>query len=67
MKPQLIPRLASVVDEATEHYVAWREECAAVRAGYEYWSRGSGADRTMWFAAYNAALDREECAASCTP
>jgi hypothetical protein len=23
-----------LVDEATEHYVAWREECAAVRAGY---------------------------------
>jgi hypothetical protein len=51
------------VDEATERYVAWREECAAVRPGYEYGSRGSGADRTIWFAAYDAELDREERAA----
>lgn len=57
------PPRVRLVDEAIEHYVAWREECAAVRAGYEYWSHESGADRMMWFAAYKAALDREECAA----
>jgi hypothetical protein len=54
---------ARLTDEAIERYVEWREECDAVRATYERSSRTAGVDRTMWFAAYNAALDREECAA----
>jgi hypothetical protein len=52
-----------LVDEAIERYVAWREECQAATAGYEAWSYAAGAERVLWFAAYNAALDREECAA----
>ncbi len=52
-----------LVDEAIERYVAWREECEAARAGYEAWSGATGTERVLRFAAFNAALDREECAA----
>jgi hypothetical protein len=53
-----------LVDEVIERYVAWREECEAVRAGYEAWSSGAEEERTIRFAVYNEAVDREECAAS---
>jgi hypothetical protein len=52
-----------LVDEVIDRYVAWRAECEAVRAAYQAWSRETGSDRVLWFAAFNAALDREECAA----
>lgn len=51
-----------LVDEMVERYVDWREECAAVEEAYRCWSTSS-APCTMEFAIYNAALDREECAA----
>jgi hypothetical protein len=54
---------ARLVDEVIERYVAWREECEAVTAGYEAWSSGAEGERTIRFAAYTVALDREECAA----
>jgi hypothetical protein len=41
-------------------YVEWREECAAVHRAYERWHRASKDDRAAAFAAYSAALDREE-------
>ncbi len=53
-----------LVDEMIERYVNWREECAAVRASYQYWSSAEPAESRMAFAVYNAALDREECAAA---
>jgi hypothetical protein len=48
-----------VLDEATDRYVAWREECDVVRDAYERWTQASGADAARAFAEYQAALDRE--------
>jgi hypothetical protein len=56
VRPELINRLMDV-------YVDWREECAAVRDAYVRWSSAAATDRTLAFAAYRAALDREESAA----
>jgi hypothetical protein len=52
-----------LVDEAIDRYVEWREECATVEAGYRRWSDACATERTILFAAFDAALDREECAA----
>jgi hypothetical protein len=50
-------------DEFVECYVCWREESATVRTAYEHWVSVEPADRALAFAAYSAALDREERAA----
>jgi hypothetical protein len=47
------------LDEATDRYVAWREECDVVRDAYERWTQASGADAAQAFAEFQAALDRE--------
>jgi hypothetical protein len=52
-----------LVDEVIARYVAWRAECDAVSAAYQASSSETGSERVLWFAAFNAALDREECAA----
>ena len=52
-----------LVNETIERYVAWRAECEAVSAAYRACSSEIGSERVLWFAAFNAALDREECAA----
>jgi hypothetical protein len=52
-----------MVDEAIERYVDWREACAGVSAAYVRFSKASAPDRSLSFAAYNAALDREASAA----
>ena len=57
------PAATPLVDEMIERYVAWREECTAVTAGYGRWSTAVRAERALGFAAYSAALDREGCAA----
>ena len=44
-------------------YVDWREACAAAWDAYERWSCAGSADALFAFAAYEAALDREERAA----
>ena len=44
-------------------YIDWLEECATVRAAYARWSSAAKADVLLAFAAYRAALDREEHAA----
>ena len=41
-------------------YVDWREECAEVQAAYDRWSEAQKNERAHAFAAYRAALDREE-------
>ncbi len=56
--------LIHLVDALIEHYVSWREECAAVASSYESWSRAVGGDRGLAFSAYVAALDRDELAAA---
>ena len=57
---QVEPRLA---DDFVERYLCWREECAAVAIAYGCWRGAPQRDRTLAFAAYRAALDREEHAA----
>ena len=52
------------VDEAIERYVDWREACATVRHAYEHWACAPKAERPLSFAAYRAALDQEEAAAT---
>lgn len=44
-------------------YVAWREASAAARDAYEGWTWALSGDGLLAFAAYRAALDREERAA----
>lgn len=48
---------------AVDAYVAWREECVAVRIAYFAWRRARAAEAALAFDAYKAALDREEVAA----
>ena len=52
-----------LADEAIRVYVDWREESAGVWDAFDRWKRTHGADAPTAFAAYRAALDREECAA----
>ena len=50
-------------ERAVDAYVAWREECVAVRTAYLVWRRARAAEAALAFDAYVAALDREEVAA----
>jgi len=50
----------TVGDALVEFYVDWREECVSVQAAYERWDDASLEEREAAFAAYHAALDREE-------
>jgi hypothetical protein len=54
---------SELVDEAMECYVDWREECAAVESAYGRWSSASPEGAELPYAAYSAALDREQSAA----
>jgi hypothetical protein len=51
-----------LIDEATDAYVDWREECTEVWNAYERWTHARKTDAAGAFAAYRAALDREESA-----
>ena len=51
-----------LVDEATDSYIDWREECVAVRDAYDRCAHVPAGDVPLAFSAYRAALDREECA-----
>lgn len=53
-----------LIDDLMEVYVEWREECLALNYAYERWADGPVADREMAFAAYLAALEREEQASA---
>jgi hypothetical protein len=55
---------AEVVDEAIDAYVEWREECLFLVDAYNRWSSEADRDRRLAFAAYRAALDREQQACS---
>ena len=50
-----------VVDRLIELYCDWRTVCAEVEAAYERFLDATPVDRAMAFAAYSAALDREQC------
>ncbi|HYB28183.1 MAG TPA: hypothetical protein VEF89_16325 [Solirubrobacteraceae bacterium] len=51
-----------LIDTMMDLYCEWRTECKAVQAAWEWASRAAPCDRTAAFAAYTAALDREESA-----
>jgi hypothetical protein len=50
-------------DEVLETYVSWRETCEQVRIAYAEWRSSERWESDLTFAAYCAALDREESAA----
>jgi len=50
-------------DELIALYCDWREECALVQAAWERFSGSPAVDRELAFAAYIAALEREQSAA----
>ena len=52
-----------LMDDAFERYLAWRSESALLEAAYRAWLHAPRSDASFAFAAYAAALDREECAA----
>jgi hypothetical protein len=60
MSVQVEPEL---VDRLIELYCDWRSECWAVRSAYAQFTDSSPDDRALAYAAYRAALDREEAAA----
>ncbi len=51
-----------LVDRLIELYCDWRVAHAQVAGAYERFCTASVADRAVAFAAYGAALDREQCA-----
>jgi hypothetical protein len=53
-----------LIDEAFARYLDWLAESEAVNAAYGVWSRSARTDGALPFAAYGAALDREERAAT---
>ena len=61
MNSQVRPEL---IDVMMDMYVDWREECIALRKAYERWSSVRLAERKLAFAAYRAALDREDRASA---
>lgn len=52
------------VDALLDTYGEWREECEEVERAYERWTGSERAERRFAYAAYRAALDREEKAAA---
>lgn len=57
-------RLDSAVDHAVLAYAEWRHASAAVRDAYGQWDSAPPADHACAHAAYLAAVDQEEAAAS---
>jgi hypothetical protein len=51
------------VDVLLERYVHWREECITVRHNYQAWNDSDRDQRSLAYAGYLAALEREEQAA----
>jgi hypothetical protein len=76
MFPRILPRQSSadpdererrknaLTDEAIARYVEWREECATVYDAYANWTNAPTDETDLPFAAYTAALDREQSAAT---
>ena len=50
-------------DEIIDLYLDWREEAAAVADAYATWADAPAGEKGPCFAAYTAAIDREEAAA----
>jgi hypothetical protein len=56
-------RRPELTDQLIELYCDWRMRCEDVHATYEHFTNAQKPDRFVAFAAYEAALDQEECAA----
>ena len=52
------------VDALFDTYLEWRDECEALDRAYEQLTSSERAERRLAYAAYRAALDREEKAAA---
>ena len=52
-----------LADRAFQHYLDWRDETSTLERAYDRWVRAPLEERASAFAAYMAALDREEHAA----
>jgi hypothetical protein len=52
-----------MVDDALDAYLEWRQQCSAVWDAYARWANATPEDKLSAYAAYQAALDREEAAA----
>ena len=50
-------------DEILDLYLDWREQAAAVADAYAIWEGAPAGEEGQCFAAYTAALDREQAAA----
>ena len=51
---------SELVDQLMDLYCDWRTRCSEVRMTYTRFVQAGGSDRASAFAAYTAALDREE-------
>ena len=49
-----------LVNEALAAYLEWREECSAVSLAYSRWASADASEASFSYAAYAAALEREE-------
>ena len=58
-----LPACGAATDALIDAYVAWREACARVHIAYGRWDKCEPSERDLSFAAYLAALDREQYAA----
>ncbi len=54
---------SELIDRLIELYCDWRSQCWNVRAAYAQFTAATADDRAVAYAAYLAALDREESAA----
>src|SRR4051794_9807090 len=57
-------RRSALADEFIDSYVCWREACEDVRSAYGRWAGCQPQRRSLGFATYCAALEREERAAT---
>jgi hypothetical protein len=63
-RDERLRRKNALVDEAMDRYVEWREECLGVDDAYANWLNAPPEEGELPFAAYGAALDREQSAAA---
>lgn len=60
----LLELVGGLTDEMLAYYLDWRNDATAVADAYRVWQRALAAQATAHFAAYMAALDNEEAAAT---
>lgn len=63
-KNALVGLSAGLADDMLAYYMHWRNAAAAVADAYRVWRRSPAAQEAAHFAAYMAALDKEEAAAT---